>query len=79
MPAGDRHLSIGLSRSELRLGHAFKEMSRQWSETAPYWRDNARKAFEKEYVDELFVAARGAVGSMAEIQRFLSQVIQECS
>jgi len=79
MAEGGRHLTVGLSRSELRLGHAVKEMGRQWAETAPYWRDKARKAFEKEYMDELLLTGRGAVSSMAEIQRFLAQVISECS
>jgi hypothetical protein len=73
------HVSIGLSRPVQRIGNAIKEMNHNWAETSPYWKDKARRAFQKAFMDELLLSAKAAMGSMAEIQRFLHQVIQDCS
>jgi hypothetical protein len=74
----DRHLTVGLSHPEERLGQALKELVRQWAETSQYWKDGARQKFQKNFIDELSILSRGAIGSMAEIQRFLGQILQDC-
>ncbi len=67
-----------ISRADLPLSHALKDITRQWAETSPYWRDEARAAFQKAFIDGLFLSARGAQSAMGEIQRSLGQIIQEC-
>jgi hypothetical protein len=78
MPRDGGGLSVGLSRPAHRLSHALKELSRQWADTSPYWRDEARSAFQKSVMDELFSSARGGISSMTEVQRLLGQIIQDC-
>ncbi len=78
MAEGEGNLTVGLSRPEQRLSHALKELSRRWDETSPYWRDDARSAFQKAFIDEFIASARGGTSAMTEIQRFLRQAIREC-
>jgi hypothetical protein len=68
-----------LNRADLPFANALKDVTRQWTDTAPYWRDQARAAFEKEFINELFLSARGALRAMSEVQRALGQIIRECS
>ena len=70
---------VRISRADLPFGNALKEITRQWSETSPYWRDDARAAFQKAFIDELFLSARGALSAMGEVQRSLGEIIRECS
>lgn len=69
---------VRINRADLPFGNALKEVTRQWAETSPYWRDEARAAFQKAFIEELFLSARGAQSAMGEIQRALGQIIQEC-
>lgn len=69
---------VRLSRADLPLGHALKDVTQQWAETSPYWKDEARAAFQKAFIDELFLSARGALSAMGELQRSLGQIVQEC-
>ncbi len=70
---------VMLNRADLPFGHALKDVTRQWAESAPYWKDQARAAFQKEFINELFLSARGALSAMSEVQRSLGQMVRECS
>ncbi len=69
----------GLSRSEIQLINAMKDMQRNWEATAASWNDQARVDFENEFIQELLPSVKGAVNAITEINRLLSQAIQECS
>ena len=70
--------SVGLNHAEVSFANTLKEMTLHWAETSPYWKDEARVAFQKAFVDDLLSSARGALKAMSETQRFLERIIREC-
>lgn len=61
------------------LTRAMHDLMAVWDQTAPVWRDDARKSFDRDYVQNLLPAVRGASNAIQEIERFLHQVRKECS
>lgn len=70
---------VRLGRPDLPFGHALKDVTRQWADTLPYWKDDARAAFQKAFMDEMFLSSRAALSAMGEIERLLSRIVQECA
>ena len=70
---------VGLNRPARRLVNAVKILNQQWAETSPFWKDSARAAFQKEFMDEMFSCSRGGITSMSELENLLTRVIEECS
>ncbi len=69
---------IHLNRSETQLNRAAQDLVRRWDATAPHWRDQARAAFEKDFLEPLLPAAKNAARAMADVTQFLEQARREC-
>ena len=69
---------IGLNHAEVGFSDTLKELSRHWGETSSFWRDEARTAFQKAFVNDLLASGRAALKAMVEIQKLLGQIIREC-
>ncbi len=61
------------------LTKALKDLLVQWDSTANAWRDQARVEFDKDFLQELVIAVRGASRAAQEIENLLSKVRSECS
>ncbi len=61
------------------LSGALKEFMVHWEQTAPYWKDEARTAFAKEFLEELVPAIRAASNAAQQIEELLRQVHRDCS
>ncbi|MBM4047460.1 MAG: hypothetical protein FJ279_20330 [Planctomycetes bacterium] len=70
---------LRLSTNDEVLHQAMDEMLKRWSNTASGWRDEARREFQKEYIDELDPAVRGACTAMKSLYALLRKVREECS
>ena len=70
---------LRFSNSDATLHQALDEILRNWDETQLAWRDQARREFEKDYLDELRPAVRTACSAMQSIYSLLRQIQRECS
>ena len=69
----------GLNDNDAVLHDAAKKMRAEWERTLEVWNDKARAHFEKDFLNELDPAVKGAENALAEIRRLLEQAIKECS
>ena len=69
----------GLSNAEMQLINALKDLHRQWDDTATNWHDKARADFNADYIEDVTPPVKAAINAMMEINRMLSQAVQECS
>ena len=70
---------LRLSTNDDVLHQALEEILRRWSNTASEWRDDARREFQKEYIDELDPSVRAAGIAMKSLYALLRKVREECS
>jgi len=70
---------LRFSSNDAILHKAMEDLMKSWDQTAPAWRDQARQEFEKDYLEELEPAVRGACNSMKDIYNLLRRVKKECS
>lgn len=61
------------------LVKALNDLRVQFEQTGSSWRDQARKDFDKEYLEELAAAVRTASRAGQEIEEILRHVMKECS
>jgi hypothetical protein len=61
------------------LNTALKDLLMHWDATSNSWRDQARVDFDKDFLQELIPAIRGASRAAQEIENLLQRVRSECS
>ena len=61
------------------LTKALRDLLDHWEETAPYWRDEARERFERDFINEIAPAVRAAFGAVQEIENQIRRIRKECS
>ena len=61
------------------LHKAMEDLMTQWDRTAPAWRDQARREFGKNYIEELEPAIKAACHAMKSTYALLRKVQRECS
>ena len=71
-------MAYSLSDSQSLLKKAVKDLDGQWAHAGSAWNDKAREEFEKNYIEELRVAALNAGLGMNNIDQLLRKVINEC-
>lgn len=67
-----------ISFSELALNAALNDLARDFKVVASEWHDEARVAFERDFIDEFLPAGRSAVGAMTDLSLLLMRVVREC-
>ena len=71
-------MAYSLSDSQSLLKKAVKDIEAQWAHAGSAWNDKAREEFEKQYLEELRVAALNAGHGMNNIDQLLRRVLNEC-
>ena len=61
------------------LMKALKDVMVHWESSASSWRDKARVDFDKDFLQELIPAVRGASIASQEIENLLRKVRSECT
>jgi hypothetical protein len=61
------------------LTKALKDLLTRWEASSSSWKDQARAEFDKDFLQELIPAVRGASRAAQEIENLLSKVRSECS
>ena len=61
------------------LMKALKDLLVHWDATGNSWKDQARVDFDKEFLQEIIPAVRGASIAAQEIENLLQKVRNECS
>ncbi len=68
-----------LSHSDALLAETMRELKRRWEGTSSGWRDKAREAFGKEYIDDVIPAVKMSINAAGKINQILGRAIRECS
>ncbi|HKS17364.1 MAG TPA: hypothetical protein VJU16_08630 [Planctomycetota bacterium] len=71
-------MSVAGSNGSL-LMKAMKDLLTHWEASGNSWRDKARTEFDKDFIQELVPAVRGASRAAVEIENLLQKVRSECS
>lgn len=71
-------MSVAGSNGAL-LNKAVKDLMVHWEHHSSSWRDQARVDFDKDFLQELVTAVRGASRAAQEIENLLHKVRSECS
>ena len=71
-------MSVAGSNGAL-LMKAMKDLLTHWEASGNSWRDKARTEFDKDFLQELIPAVRGASRAAQEIENLLQKVRSECS
>jgi hypothetical protein len=61
------------------LNKALKDLLTHWDAMGTSWRDQARAEFDKDFLQVLIPAVRGASRAAQEIENLLNKVRTECS
>jgi hypothetical protein len=61
------------------LTKALKDLIVKWEESGNAWRDQARTDFDKEFLQQIIPAVRGASRAAQEIENLLQRVRSEIS
>jgi hypothetical protein len=61
------------------LNKALKDLLVHWDQSASSWRDQARADFDKDFLQEIIPAVRGASRAAQEIENLLNKIRSECS
>ena len=61
------------------LAKALKDLLTHWEASGNSWRDQARAEFDKDFLQELIPAVRGASRAAQEIENLLNKIRTECS
>jgi len=68
-----------VSHDEVILAKALHDLEREWSIACLYWKDEARRRFEKEFLDELIPDVRRAADAISRTNQILHRAVKECS
>ncbi len=68
----------GLGNNEVVLSTAVKDVLRHWDHAAEGWKDQARREFERDYIEALIPTAKGAVTAMTQIRILLQKAMSQC-
>jgi hypothetical protein len=68
-----------ISQGETILLGAIDDLLRDWAIAGTDWRDDARKQFEDEFIEEFVPAGRNAARVMTELTLLMRRVVRECS
>lgn len=71
-------MSVAGSNGAL-LSKALKDLLTHWEQNASSWRDQARADFDKEFLQELIPAVRGASRAAQEIENLLGKIRSDCT
>ena len=71
-------MSVAGSNASL-MTKALKDLLTHWEKSGNSWRDQARAEFDKDFLQELIPAVRGASRAAQEIENLLQKVRSECS
>ena len=61
------------------MAKALKDLLVQWDSSSTSWRDQARTEFDKDFLQQLIPAVRGASRAAQEIENLLQRVRSEIS
>lgn len=61
-----------------RLASLTKELLSRWQRTRGYWRDDKAREFEERFMLELESDVKAAVTGLADIERVISKVRNDC-
>ena len=70
---------MNLSHVEGRMSGYSKEFERVWRDSDQHWHDRRRIEFEKANIDEIRLAMKTCIDSMAELSAMLDSVIKKCN
>jgi hypothetical protein len=70
-------VSVAGSNAAL-MTKALKDLLVHWEAAGNSWKDQARADFDKDYLQELVIAVRGASRAAQEIENLLQKVRSEC-
>ena len=69
---------MSLSSGRNRLITSWKELRIAWEHATEQWDDPASRRWEKEYLDSMEGAVRGAVSAMEKMVEISHQVRRDC-
>ena len=61
------------------LNKAIKDLLTHWEASNSSWRDKARAEFDKDFLQELIPAVRGASRAAQEIENLLQKIRIDCT
>ena len=61
------------------LTKALKDLLVKWETTSTSWRDQARADFDKDFLQEIIPAVRGASRAAQEIENLLQKIRNDCT
>jgi len=69
---------VSVESSAGKLKQVEKDLSRLWSETRLFWRDENSRRFEREVIEPLLVKLRATQTAMGRIAVVLRSVRRDC-
>ena len=67
-----------VSQAEQMLMGALNDLERDWQIAGAEWHDDARLHFAEDFIEEIQMSGRIAVGSMGELTLLMRRVAREC-
>ena len=69
---------MSLAGSKSRLTALTRELAQHWRETKNSWRDAKSDEFERQYLQELFIAVDRSVTVMEKLDNLLAKIRKDC-
>jgi hypothetical protein len=69
---------MSANASEARLAALTKELLIKWQQTREHWRDAKAREFDERYMLELESMTRSAITHIANLQRTISKLRDDC-